>query len=222
MGRHRRRRPAYVSEVSSLVHDLRRTGSRVAGSAILRDSPLPAVFPPRQHDDQRIEHGQHYQANAGLQDNPIQLVADEDQLNDDHARIRPELVQQQRDDEPDLDGAMHQQIYGAKDHRTPRESVRRMQKVASDKIVRIFRQLTSSQHRYHMMNAVGRHEEQEQTTDQLGKTVEAFANDADHKKAVEPVLGSEHDYVVPRRANPALFIARYLPGVLRAAYTCSA
>jgi hypothetical protein len=64
-----------------------------------------------------------------------------------------------------------------------------MQKVASDKIVWIFRQLTSSQHRYHMMNAVGRHEQQKRSTDQLGKALEAFANDADHKRRSSQSLG---------------------------------
>ena len=75
-----------------------------------------------------------------------------------------------------------------------------MQQVASDKIVWIFRQFTSSHYRHQMMNAVERHEEQEQATDQLGKAVEAFADDADHKKAVEPILWSEHDHACRRRS----------------------
>ena len=50
------------------------------------------------------------------------------------------------------------------------------------------------------MNAVGHHEE-EQATDQLGKAVEAFADDADHKEAVEPILGSEHVSLLARGAE---------------------
>jgi hypothetical protein len=73
-----------------------------------------------------------------------------------------------------------------------------MQQVTSDKIVRIFRQFASSHYRYQMMNAVGRHEEQEQATHQLGKAIEAFADDADRKDAVEPIPGCEHDHVLPR------------------------
>ena len=64
-----------------------------------------------------------------------------------------------------------------------------MQKIASDKIVRILRELTPSHRRNQMMNTVGRHEEQKQATDQLGKAVEAFGDDADRKEAVQESLG---------------------------------
>jgi hypothetical protein len=48
------------------------------------------------------------------------------------------------------------------------------------------------------MNALGRYEEQEQAPNQLGKAVEAFADDADRKETVEPIPGSEHDHPLPR------------------------
>ena len=79
----------------------------------LRGLPLPPVLAPCQRDDDRIEDRECNQAGTRIQYNPVQLVTDEDQQDNDYAGIRPQLVQQQCDDERVLDGAMRQQVDGA-------------------------------------------------------------------------------------------------------------
>jgi hypothetical protein len=165
------------------------------------NQPLPPVFAPRQRDNDGVEDRECNQARTRIERNPVQLIADEDQQDNDQARIRPELIQQEGDDEHDLHCAMCQQVNGTEEYGAAGQSICGMQYVVGDDVVGIFGQFTLSYHRSQMMDTARVNEEQKQPTHELDNAVEALGDDADLEDTVQPVRGFEHLYFPARQSN---------------------
>src|SRR5829696_10164295 len=153
---------------------------------------LTPVFTRRQREDQGIEDGQGDEAGGRVQSDPVQLVTDEETEESDHPGIGPELVEEQRDDQQDLDRAVRQQVDGTEAHRTAGEAVGTVENSCGDQIVRVLRQLPLGQDYGEVPDSIGASPEKEQAAEEFCRAVEALADDADLKEPVQPIAGSEH------------------------------
>jgi hypothetical protein len=77
-----------------------------------------------------------------------------------------------------------------------------MQQVGGDEVMRILRQFLLCQRRNQMIDITRTDKEQQYATDELGKPVEAFENNANLKDRIQPVLRFEHCYLRAQMITP--------------------
>jgi hypothetical protein len=91
------------------------------------------------------------------------------------------------DDEAEADDrAVRQEIDRAEQDRIPSQAVRGVQKVRSDEVMRILRQLHPGQEHGQVADPVRRHEQQQQSTEQLDCTIQTLPDDPDLKNTIQP------------------------------------